>query len=290
MSQFSGKCDLCDAIGGLGGWYDRNGKPVKIGDPGVRAYYSDEMKDFLAFKKKTGGVMYQHMKIVVTEFNQNLVAKKCKEFKINEHTRIVPDARKKSKQREEKYYTYEYWGKEYENLKSLNKRHVYITKEIHFDTLLDIIPYYPYVVSMQACWDNKMTVFIADRSYVDEEEESAYKNGWERSLTDYYRKKLQEHYREVVLTYFNPVGREHVETVDFDPKTLTGKLKFNVDTNFSVMWFFDGERKTHYTSPKLVGENVISISKEDFEHYLGSSVEVYYVSAYEEGKEPFKLG
>ena len=50
MSIYSGKADLCDHIAGLGGWYDRYGNPVKIGQEGVGAYYSDEYQDFLKFK------------------------------------------------------------------------------------------------------------------------------------------------------------------------------------------------------------------------------------------------
>ena len=34
----------------------KDGNPVKIGDPNVHVYYSDEMLDFIAFKKKTGGL------------------------------------------------------------------------------------------------------------------------------------------------------------------------------------------------------------------------------------------
>ena len=46
MSMFSGRCDLADHIMGLGGWYDKNGNKVAFGQEGVRAYYSDELKDF----------------------------------------------------------------------------------------------------------------------------------------------------------------------------------------------------------------------------------------------------
>ena len=54
MSIYSGKCDLCDHIMGTAGWYDKDGNPVKMGE-GSGAYYSDEYRDFLEFKKRTGG-------------------------------------------------------------------------------------------------------------------------------------------------------------------------------------------------------------------------------------------
>ena len=63
MSRWSGKCDFADHISGLGGWYDKDGNPVKFGQEGVGAYYSDELQDFREFKRKTGGVMYQHKRI-----------------------------------------------------------------------------------------------------------------------------------------------------------------------------------------------------------------------------------
>ena len=35
MSRWSGKCDFADHIAGLGGWYDKDGNPVKFGQEGV---------------------------------------------------------------------------------------------------------------------------------------------------------------------------------------------------------------------------------------------------------------
>lgn len=59
MSKFSARNDFADHISGLGGWFDRNGNPVKFGQEGVCVYYSDELRDFKEFKRKTGGVIYQ---------------------------------------------------------------------------------------------------------------------------------------------------------------------------------------------------------------------------------------
>ena len=146
MSIYSGKCDLCDHIAGMGGWYDKNGNPVKMGDPNVEAYYSDEMQDFLAFKKETGGVLHQHKKMTVTKWNHDEAKKWCPELEIIEHKKTVVDNRQKSGLRTETYYTYKYFNKEY-TLKELNKKGVWITIDIHFNTLLDLIPYYPYLIT-----------------------------------------------------------------------------------------------------------------------------------------------
>ena len=122
MSRWSGKCDFADHIAGLGGWYDKDGNPVKFGQEGVGAYYSDELQDFREFKRKTGGVMYQHKRIKkIDEWNQDFVAKKCSNFKIIKHVNKVDDKRKKEGYREVVSYTYEYWGKEYTQ-KEINKR------------------------------------------------------------------------------------------------------------------------------------------------------------------------
>ena len=280
MSMFSGKCDLFDHIMGTAGWYDRDGKPVKMGE-GSGAYYSDEYRDFLEFKKKTGGVLHQHRVLTVTPWNQDEAAKLCPELEVIEHTKIVPDKRQKSGQREEVYYTYKYWGKEY-TLKELNKRKVYITIDIHFDTLLDLIPYYPYIVTM-SCGN---TVYISSQSYVDEMLENYFEHGYYSDFWQRYKKKLQDHYREVVLTYYNPEGRENEEEITFTKEIAEdgtekyiGKTLYPIDENFDLEWRWDdGLKHSHWTSPKRVDDHRIEMSKEDFEHYIGNSCKVYYVT------------
>lgn len=289
MSKFSGKCDLYCHIAGQGGWYDRNGNPVKMGE-GSGPYYSNEMNDFLAFKKATGGVIYQHMKIKVDPWNQDLVEKKCPGFKVNKHTKTISDKRTKKGEKEITYYTYTYYGKEYDTLKDLNKKHVYITKEIKFNTLLDIIPYYPYIVSSCCSSDGKQTVFISSQSYVDEQEETALQYGRESSMVAYYRKELQDHYREVVLRWFNPTDREVIEKVHFDKNEegrYLGKVKYPIDENFDLNFGFMMNSitpKSHWTSPKIYDakNGIVEISDRDAEYYLSCDEDIYYVKA----KEP----
>lgn len=280
MSIYSGKCDLCDHIMGTAGWYDRDGNPVKMSDPGVGVLYSDEYRDFLEFKKRTGGVLHQHKVLTVTPWNHDEAVKLCPELEVIEHKRIVPDKRQKSGQREDVYYTYKYWGKEY-TLKELNKHKVYITIDIHFDTLLDLIPYYPYIVCMSAYNDGKETVYISSQSFVDEELDDHLEHGYYSELWQYYKKKLQAHYQEIVLRYYNPTGREITEKVTFMKETVEdgtekyiGRTLYPIDENFDLMWPLG---KTHWTSPKRLDEHRIEMSKQDFEGYLGATQEVYYV-------------
>lgn len=281
MSRYSGRCDLCSHIAGTGGWYDKNGTPAKIGDPDVRVYYSDEYQDFLEFKKQTDGTLYQHLRVEVTEWNQDFVAENCNNFKIIKHTKMVPDKRLKSGEKEVTEYSYIYFGKEYKSLKELNRKHVYIVKEIHFNTLLDLLPYYPYIVSSCCSSDGKQTVFISNISSVDEEENSALQCGWKRTLTDYYRQQLAEHYQEVVLRYYNPTGREIIEQAVFDRETRQSKLQNVIDDKFSVTWL-NPDGKIFYTRPKVIDyeKGIIEISSQDLETF-GDCVQVKYVKAEE---------
>jgi len=203
MSKFSGKCDLCDHIAGLGGWYDRDGNPVKFGQEGVGCYYSDELQDFNEFKRKTGGVMYQQHNIKeITEYNQEFVAEHCNNFEIVKHEDIIPDKRRKDGTRTVVSYTYKYWGKEYTAKQLKQKGGVYITTEIHFDELLDIIKYYPYLVSMSASNKDKSTIIITNESFVDEEFKKHLKYGYMSNMKNYYEKELAQHCLDVVKNYY----------------------------------------------------------------------------------------
>ena len=120
MSRWSGKCDLYDTIMMLH-HRTKDGSDKKEDLDKASVLYSDELECFNEFKEKTGGVIHQHQKIKVTLLNQELVEKKCKSFKIIKHTKEVEDKRFKETKRTDTYYTYEYWGKEYKDLKELNK-------------------------------------------------------------------------------------------------------------------------------------------------------------------------
>ena len=274
MSIYSGKCDLYDYIAGSGGWYDRDGNPVQFGQEGIGAYYSDEYRDFLAFKKETAGMLFQHKKMKLTPWNHKEIKTLCPEFDYHEHTRVVEDKRSKTGQREEKYLTYTYWGKEY-TLKELNKKGIWVTITIHFNTLLDLIPYYPYIVAM-ACHG---IVYISQQSFVDEEVDGHLEHGWYSEFWEHYKKELQDHYREIVLTYFNPEGREHIEEVEFDENGI-GKVSKPIDENFELEWRWeDGKKHSHWTSPKIKNaeKGLIQMSKEDLNNYIGKKALVYYV-------------
>ena len=112
MSVFSGKCDLCDHVM-MYKHRTKEGSDRPEDLEKARVYYSDEMECFQEFVKRTGGVLHQHKGLTVTEFNRSLIEKLNPSFKVLEHTRQVADKRTKTGTREEVYYTYEYYGKEY---------------------------------------------------------------------------------------------------------------------------------------------------------------------------------
>jgi hypothetical protein len=192
MSRFSGKSDLADII------LTQKMYPVYPGNLNS-PLTSDEMECFNIFKEKTKGVIHQHFKLELNEMNID------KEIEIVNSPRML--SKKEipwgdGKEHRTKKYVYIYWGKEYNSLKELNKKGYYSTKKIKFDTLLDIIPYYPHIVSFMSSDSQTMFVVISGESYVDYQYEEFRKFGSESSMYDFYRKELQNHYVEVVNTYF----------------------------------------------------------------------------------------
>lgn len=189
MSKFSGRCDLYDHML-MEKMYPSESNPNIL--------EADEFECFEIFKKRTNGVIYQHQKVEVTENNQDFVAANCKQFEITTQTITVPDRRCKGRVRVTKLYSYTYYGKEYPTLKELNKKEVYITIPIKFETILDLIPYYPYVISFCASDAEGETVYIANKSETDYRVESCLKYGSSLEFIYYFRKILQNHYIEVV--------------------------------------------------------------------------------------------
>lgn len=280
MSRWSGKADFADHIAGMGGWYDRDGNPVEFGQKGVYAYYSDELKDFRAFKEKTGGVMYQHKRIKnIDEWNQKFIKDHCPGFNYVEHVNKIADKRCKSGVREEKYFTYTYFGQEYTQ-KEINKKGVYITVEIHFDTLLDIIKYYPYIVSSCYSSEGKHIVYLSDRSFVDEEYDRHLQHGFEGLKAD-YDKKLAEHYLEVAKDYYLRDLDERecflffdTATVDHeDDKYIYYKTVRRIDDLHKAEWYFiNGQVVLHWDDPKIIDEHTIRVTKVNITDYLKDAI------------------
>lgn len=271
MSRLSGKCDLFDHISFEKMVPDKD-------NPNILR--SDIMECFKIFKERTKGVIYQHKHLKVSENNQDLIEKLSEgNFKVITHKEEVQDLRRKDKTRTKVTYTYMYWDKEY-TLKEINKHGVFVKVPIRFNTLIDLIPYLPYLVSMSANNQEGEIVYITNKSYVDQEFEEMLEHGCDMTnMRNHYKKELSELYRDVILKYYNPQGREHEELVEFDKDTLQGKLSKPIDDSFDLKWVFkDVENTSHWCSPKIVDapQGIIEINKYDLEKF-GNKMWVYYV-------------
>jgi len=192
MSQFSGKSDLADTI------FMQKMYPMYPDNPNS-PLTSDEMECFNIFKEKTGGRIHQHFKLELNEHNIDFEIESVNNPNLLSAVTVYETNSKDSK----KSTVYKYWGKEFRSLKELNKKGYYATKTIYFDTLLDLIPYYPYTVSfLSGGEDGKLFVVISGQSYVDVQEEEARKYGYDNQMVAHYRKSLQEHYIEVVNKHY----------------------------------------------------------------------------------------
>ena len=280
MSILTGKCDLYDTLS-MCKLRTPEGSDKKEDLDKARYLVSDIMECFNIFKKKTNGVIYQHKKVNVTLNNQDYVASNCNMFEIIKHTELV-DNKKQSGPKEKITYTYKYWFNEY-TLKELNKKGVYIEYPIYFNTLLELLPYFPYIVTYSASDTDTMHIVISNESYIEELRNSAIQWGTSNNENSYYsaRKRYADLYRDIVLEYFNPAGREQVEKVTFsknDDKYI-GKVSFPIDDNFDLDYHFDGESKPHWTSPKIYDRDkgLVEMSKDDYEYYLGDTVDIHYI-------------
>lgn len=193
MSKFSGKCDLYDHI---------SMEKMEPSPTNPNILISDDDECFEIFKRKTDGKIYQHIKIELTDSNIE------NEIRYNNHlsreeVRLVRnDNRYKSGVKEIIQYVYHYLGQTFYSLKDLNKFGYIGTKTIEFETIFDLIPYFPYLISFACCNQNSETIFISDKSYVDEEYLEHRQYGHTSKMCSYYKKELQNYYfskvREVI--------------------------------------------------------------------------------------------
>ena len=215
MSIYSGKCDLFDHI-----------QMCKHHETD-HGWVSDELEAFEEFKKRTGGVIYQYTKVEVNKDNVDFVKKHCACFESSDGK-------------------YTYYGVDYPTLKKLNKHGAYISREIHFDSLLDIIPYYPYIVSFCYSYEGKETVYISNHSYLDTLRNIYVTMGLEPVAVDAMEKQLQRHYEEVVDKYYNKTGRSVAEEIKGAGQIT---LRYPIDTFFKVTVDHDGPI---WSEPKII--------------------------------------
>ncbi len=259
MSRFSGKCDLYDHVfAGASDW-------------------PDYFRRFEEFKEKTGGKLRQEKKVLVTEANLDRVCEANPQLSYSDETVEKTDKNGSKKEALKRRYTY--WGKEYDSLRKLNKKGVYVMIDIPFDTILDLIPYYPYIITMDYWSADREMVIVSHCSFPDEEIEDRFGSGWWAGKESiefqlHYKHELQEHYRGVFRELNRDLRERWVQLSlkgaelkkDGDHYTLA--VESPIDPNHPVKWFFPSGTKMHWTEPKRVDDYTIAISDQDVEHYL----------------------
>ncbi len=261
MSRFSGKCDLYDHVSMMG---------------------DDDLSAFYAFKKATGGVIYQHRNIrEVTVYNQDFVKEHCDHFEIVKHEDSVADKRSKGGRKTVTYFTYIYYGKAYTAKELKKKGGVYIEWPIRFEGILDLIKYYPYIISI-ACYDDKRKkshIVISNESYVDRQFEESFQFG-HISMRDYYDRELADFYHKMAQRIDRRLEERTCEEIIDSSKLVPAGdhyeylLGYDVDCNHRTDYYWlDGVGHNHWTSPKLKEGNVVIIDKQDAEFYLKDAME-----------------
>lgn len=285
MGITCGKCNLEDHISGMGGYYDSiTKKPVKFGDEDCYGYTSDLLQDFEAFKKQTGGVIYQHREIKLQSWMRdeefNFIKEHCSQFDYH----CLKEAGKAVKISD---YTFTYWNNNY-SFKTLKKKGVWVEVPIMFNTLLDLLPYFPYIVTFR-CGNH---VVITNESYVDSERTKHVENCWDNTQSfTHYKKNLADLYLEVCKRYFlyDLENRTKIITITNDmTKDKDGNyivaINKKLDYMHDIEFIFEGNSHyAYWTSPKITKDDsgeyhLITISKEDVEVYLKDDIKNNTVS------------
>lgn len=267
MSRWSGKADLADHIM-MEKMYEKDNH-----------YESDEMECFEIFKKKTGGKIYQSKRVKVDVFNRDYIASKCPQFKYEESTITVSDARSKSGESKRKVTKYYYFGKEM-SLANINKTGVYIEEAIPFKTIFDIIPFYPHIIIAASISKDTEHVVISEKSHVD----TMFEDFFTPNTTDIqtrYRQELQNHYAELFKTYYAKDFASRIRTEIIKPdETGICELQHIIDTNFEINYNIN---KPHWTGIEYIEGNKVKVHENDLKCYLvedfsNNSVSITYVS------------
>lgn len=244
---------------------------------------SDIMECFDVFKERTGGVLYQHYKVEVNDFNKFQIEKKCPFLNIMKHTSIKEDKRYKDSKKEIITYSYKYYDKEYNSLKELNKKGVYITREIKFDNIFELIPYFPYIIASMSYHDGKEVIFISKKSYIDKRYKEDIKYGNDGDYWNhYYRKTLADITKNIILKYFS----------DYKERTITEELKVikendkyvvhtskDIDYNFEAKVDEDNKDKLvcYSLTSKYIDSHTLDVSSTYFDIDKRDKIIVKYV-------------
>lgn len=199
MSMFSGKCDLYDYMSMMKS-YQHDG-----------VIHSDELECFNIFKKKTGGKIYQTQHIPLTKYNMEMIRDMIASGTLITNIQEITITTGKTpyhikytvnKQVIEKDYTAN-------QIDGLNhKIYCFYNREIPFESIFDLVPYYPYLVAQANMSPDSIHIVISSESYIKESYESALKYGKISKTCSMHAQDLQAHYLGLIKQYgdelFNP--------------------------------------------------------------------------------------
>ena len=244
---------------------------------------SDIMECFEVFKERTGGILYQHYKVEVNDFNKFQIEKKCPFLNIIGHKSIKEDKRYKGSKKEIITYSYKYYDKEYSSLKELNKKGVYVTREIKFENIFELIPYFPYIIAATSYHDDKEYIFISKESYIDKCFErdmiASPDNADERN--HYFRKNLANITRDIVLKYFSDYKERTIQEELDVFKTDNGYVVYptkDVDYNFEIKIVDNNDDlKLYSLTPTIINKHCLDVSHTYFDIDKRDKIVVKYV-------------
>ena len=180
----SGKCDLFDHI------YEIGCKPEE-----------SELDCFNRFKEATKGILYQNFDLSEVESTPSkyIIDKLIATGQLS-HISHHPD--KKG------YYVY--YGKDYTYKSLIKNVPLTVTREIHFETMLDLIPYYSYIISHMASFvkddsgKRSEIIYISRVPYIEQRCMSHCVYSGEKSdmWTKSYREECQSEFIRIYNTYY----------------------------------------------------------------------------------------
>jgi len=263
MSFLSGKCDLCDYI-----WSGREG---------------DLLKNFENFKEKTKGVIYQNKKINLQEWfgdqEYSFIKSHCNTFDYRKEEYSVVDNRCNGGCRTCEKYIFIYWGKEY-NFKDMKKKGIYIEVPIYFNTLLDLLPYFPYI-----SYGTSEHIIVSQESYVNSVRDDSIQDYAHDSLlfTD-YKKQLADLYLNVCQNYFLyqlPERTRRISLIGYKP-LHNGYYELLVEEPIDYMHdpkfvWKDGKKHNHWESPKMYDNRTFLIAESNIDYWLAEDIKNHQV-------------
>ena len=180
MSKFSGKCDLYDHV-------------MMIGCKGTGENMT-EMEKFELFKQRTGGKIYQNKKLILTTSN------------IDDEIKVINNSEILRKEKINGRWIYFYYGKMFSSLKTLNNYGYYSKVELYIDSLIDLVPYYPYIIAASCSTSDNEYIVISNDSYpkqrLQEPWYKLYSLENNSDILSHYQDELRKELIRVVKEYY----------------------------------------------------------------------------------------